>query len=841
MTLFGPKCSVRFEDMQISIEELSSVIGGKSNLSSPQRIIACLLTDSRAIVANPDSSLFFALRTDVGDGHRYIGQLYSRGVRSFVVSEMPQDACSYADSDFIVVDSPWEALRKVGMYVRGRFRGQVVGITGSCGKTTLKEYLYQAMGADMDVVRSPRSFNSQIGVPLSLWRMPDGGSGVALVEAGISAPGEMAPLEEMIRPEIAVVTNIGAEHDDGFTDRRQKASEKMLLAARARKVIFNADDALLRDAFEGLVSEVAAFTLSSRDAAATLYIKERKSCGLSTEIGYIYGGKEYSAVLPFDSNAGVDNSVYALAVMLALGIAPDDASERLSGLHGVDTRLDVAEGVNGCKLIYDAFTSDYASLDTALDFLKRRADGLPHRRVLILGDLDAGHIDDKEVYPGIANMVSAADVERLICIGPKLSAHADSFPEKTVFYTSVAELLKETTVSDFSGELIMLKGSPESGFESIRTMLEARTHETVLEVNLDAIVRNFNYFRSHLPSTTGLVAMVKASGYGAGSVEIAKTLQEHGAAYLAVAVLDEGIELRRSGITMPIMVMNPKVLDYKAMFAYRLEPEIYCAEMLDDVVREAAKNGITEYPVHIKLDTGMHRMGFNEEELPALAARLRDCREVCAASVFSHLATADCPDMDDYTKLQLERFGRYTEFLRRESGVEFKRHILNSAGILRFPEYHYDMARLGIGLYGANTLPADMEKPLDTVSTLRTVVIAVKKRAKGETVGYARRGVLERDSVIATIPIGYADGMNRHFGNGRSSVYINGYYAPTVGNICMDACMIDVTGIPCKPGDAVEIFGEHVPVQRLADILDTIPYEVLTSVSPRVKRIYFRE
>lgn len=832
---------VIFADMYISIEEISKAVGGDAVLRSSGRMISTLLTDSRAIVADPASSLFFALRTDVGDGHRYLAQLRDKGVRSFVVSDLPADMAGFQECDFIVTSSPWDALRKAGACARRRFQGTVVGVTGSRGKTTLKEYLFQALSPLMDVARSPRSFNSRLGVPLSLWRLPDGGHGVALIEAGISAPGEMEPLEEMIRPDIAVVTNIGSEHDGGFASRREKAREKLRLASHAAKVVFNADDPLLAEAWRTAAPQAEPFTISASDPSASVFVTEHKAENGQTEIRYVYGGEEHTATVPFDTRSGADNSLCALAVMLLLGLNPAECAARLAGLRAVDTRLDVAEGINGCKLIYDAFTSDLDSLDTALDFLKRRADGLTRRRTLILGDLDTGHGDESALYSHMAAMVRAAGVERLICIGPKLSARSGLFPEGTAFFSSTADFLKETTTSDFSGELIMLKGSPRFGFESIRTLLEARTHETVLEVNLDAIVRNFNYFRSHLPSSAGLVAMVKASGYGAGSVEIAKTLQEHGAAYLAVAVLDEGIELRRAGITMPIMVMNPKVLNYKAMFANWLEPEIYCAGMLEDVVREAAKSGIEDYPVHIKLDTGMHRMGFTEDELPALAARLRGCRQVRAASVFSHLATADCPDMDDYTLTQLERFARYTDYLRRESGVEFKRHILNSAGILRFPQYHYDMARLGIGLYGANTLPPEMEKPLDTVSTLRTVVIAVKERAKGETIGYARRGVLERDSVIATIPIGYADGMNRHFGNGHSKVWINGHLAPTVGNICMDACMIDVTGIPCKPGDAVEIFGPHIPVQQLADILDTIPYEVLTSVSPRVKRIYFRE
>lgn len=416
------------------------------------------------------------------------------------------------------------------------------------------------------------------------------------------------------------------------------------------------------------------------------------------------------------------------------------------------------------------------------------------------------------------------------------------FGSKGVCFSDTASLLESLSTSDFADEAILLKGSPEYDFDCIARLVETRTHETVLEVNLDSIVSNFNYFRRHLPVGTGLVCMVKAFGYGAGSYEIAKTVQDCGAAYLAVAVLDEGIDLRQRGITMPIMVMNPKVMNYKAMFANNLEPEIYSFGMLNDVIKEARKNGITNYPVHIKLDTGMHRMGFIEEELPSLMDILESSPEVTAKSVFSHLATADCPDMDDYTELQLQRFRRFTDYMQTRSSSTILRHVLNTAGILRYPAaHHYDMARLGIGLYGVATLPPQMEKPLAVVSTLRTSIFAIREWQAGESVGYGRKGMLTRPSRIATIPIGYADGMNRHFGNGAVCVKVNGKDAPTVGNICMDACMIDVTGIECGVGDSVEIFGAEAPVQRLADVLGTIPYEVLTSISPRVKRVYYRE
>ena len=526
--------------------------------------------------------------------------------------------------------------------------------------------------------------------------------------------------------------------------------------------------------------------------------------------------------------------------MLVAGIDAETIAERFHNLHKIGTRLNVSEGVNGCSIILDQYTSDFSSLRPALDFIRRRR--TPDQSLtLILSDLHHEDLDSGELYKEIARLIEKAGVRRFIGVGPVLKSHESLFPANSLFYENPSQLISDLSTSDFNDEIILIKGSPEYPLDGAAEMLETRKHETVLEVNLDSIISNYNYFRSSLPQGVGIVCMVKASGYGAGSYEIAKTLQDCGAAYLAVAVLDEGIELRRKGITMPIMVMNPKVVNYKSMFANRLEPEIYSFEMLEDVITEARKNGINEYSVHIKLDTGMHRMGFIEEELPRLMEILNSHAEVVPRSVFSHLATADCPDMNDYTELQLSRFARYTDYMLAHYPKRILRHVLNSAGILRYPQYHYDMARLGIGLYGANTLPPEMEKPLAVVSTLRTVIIAMRDYEPGETIGYGRHGVISRKSRIATIPIGYADGMNRHFGRGNVSVLVKGRWAPTIGNICMDACMIDVTGIDCRVGDSVEIFGRNAPLQRLADTLETIPYEVLTSVSPRVKRVYYRE
>ena len=806
--------------MKTTLKDLTDLLD--ASLKGENREIEVLLTDSRSLTDSA-KSLFFALVGSSNDGHRYVSGLYSRGVRSFVVNGIPESSSDMPDASWIVVPDTLKALQKVGALGRSN-ASSIIAITGSRGKTTLKEWLFQILSPSLNVSRSPRSYNSQVGVPLSLWGIRQG-SEVALIEAGISKEGEMKSIADCISPDTVVITNVGDAHAQGFSSKKDKIREKVSLAAvdSVNRVIYCADD-------PDVEAEVMRQCVGKE-------LKGWHKVDIPDDIfGEAFGDKEIKSW-------EIENAGHAIAVAQSLGIPEDEILSRLKKLHRIGTRLNVSEGVNNCMIIHDSYTSDQSSLAPALDFMKRRlAPG--SKETLIVSDLLHEADSSEDAIASMAEMLKVSGVKRLIGVGKgmkKGSGLLASVVAEAEFFESTDELLASLSTSDFCNETILLKGAPEYEFGRIAQLLEARTHETVLEVNLDAVVRNYNYFRSKLPAGTGLVAMVKASGYGAGSYEIARTLQDCGAAYLAVAVLDEGIDLRRRGITMPVMVMNPKVVNYRQMFANKLEPEVFSMPMLHDVVKEAEKYGVKDYPLHIKLDTGMHRMGFVEKELPEVMSILKSTDAVRIASAFSHLATADCLDMDDYTLLQLSRFERFTNFMLQESPRPFLRHILNSAGILRFPEYHYDMARLGIGLYGVNTLPPEVESPLSVVSTLRTVIIAIREWKKGESIGYGRRSILEKDSRIATIPIGYADGMNRHFGRGNITVKVNGKDAPTVGNICMDACMIDVTGIDCKEGDVVEIFGPSASVYRLSDLLDTIPYEILTSVSPRVKRVYYRE
>lgn len=806
--------------MKSCLKEIAELT--QASLEGSDREIEILLTDSRSL-SDPAKSLFFAIRGERNDGHRYISELYAKGVRAFVVDHLPENMPEMPSASWIVVSDTLVALQSVGAMGR-RNASSIVAITGSRGKTTLKEWMFQILSPSRNVSRSPRSFNSRIGVPLSLWGIRPG-SDVALIEAGISAMGEMKPLSMCIMPDIVVITNVGDAHAQGFPSLADKVSEKVSLAAMSsvKKVIYCADDIAIDREVKLLCQGKHLIGWHKSDLPANPFGPE-------------FCKSEVSA-------ADIENAGNAMALASALGLDNEAVMEAMKSLHRIGTRLNVSEGVNNCLVIYDSYTSDQSSLVPALDFMKRRV--VPgSSETLIVSDLLHEADSMHEACVALTEMMRYSGVKRLVAVGKGMRSDAEilqAVVDEALFFDSTEELLANLSTSDFCNETILIKGAPDFGFDRVAELLVARTHETVLEVNLDALVRNYNYFREKLPYGVGIVAMVKASGYGAGSYEIAKTIQDCGAAYLAVAVLDEGIELRRRGITMPIMVMNPQVVNYRQMFEYRLEPEVFSMSMLHDVMNAARKYGATQYPIHIKLDTGMHRTGFVEEELPELMRVLEETDAVRIESAFSHLATADCLDMDEYTRLQLERFDRFTQYMLNHSSHRFLRHVLNSAGIIRFPEYHYDMARLGIGLYGVNTLPPEIESPLSVVSTLRTVIVAIRDWKKGESIGYGRRTVLERDSRIATIPIGYADGMNRHFGRGNISVRVNGCDAPTSGNICMDACMIDVTGIDCKVGDSVEIFGPSASIYRLSDLLDTIPYEILTSVSPRVKRVYFRE
>ena len=818
-----------------SIGKITGLIGAKRK-GDKEYNITWLLTDSRSL-SFPEETLFFALKTKRNDGHKYIRDLYTRGVRNFVVTELPQPTDDYPDANFLQVAQPLKALQKLAEQHRERFQIPIVGITGSNGKTVVKEWLYQLLSPEKNVTRSPRSYNSQIGVPLSVWLLNED-SEIGLFEAGISEMEEMRALESIIRPTIGILTNIGGAHQENFFSLPEKCMEKLTLFRNCDVIIYNSDDELISGCVAKSLLTAQEIAWSKKDDKKPLFIKSIRKDEKGTTISYRYLGFDNDYWIPFIDNASVENSLNCLATCLYLMLPTDKIKERMARLEPVAMRLEVKEGKNNCILINDSYNSDLVSLDIALDFLYRRSETQKLKRTLILSDILESGQTNNLLYRKVAQYMHNRDIGKLIGIGKNISAASDKFNAEKYFFPDTESFLKSGILQEFKNEIILIKGSRNFHFEKISDCLELKVHETILEINLNALVDNLNHFRSKLRPETKMACMIKASAYGAGSYEIAKTLQEHKVDYLAVAVADEGTELRKAGITSSILIMNPETSAFTTLFEYKLEPEVYSFYLLESLVKEAEKEGISNFPVHIKLDTGMHRLGFMPEDMPRLIRTLKSQSALIPRSVFSHLAGSDETRLDGFTRQQIETFEKAAQELQKAFSHKILRHICNSAGIERFPGAQFDMVRLGIGLYGID--PAS-NTVLHNVSSLYTTILQIKDVPQEETVGYGRKGVLARDSRIAAIPIGYADGLNRHLGNGRGYCLVNGQKAPYVGNICMDVCMIDITGIDCKEGDRVEIFGDHLPVTVLSDTLGTIPYEVLTNVSTRVKRIYYQD
>lgn len=848
--------------MHYSIEKVAALIGAH-RYGSADTQIEWLLTDSRSL-AFPETTLFFALRTRTGDGHRYIDDLYRRGVRNFVVSAVPwkehdravadygvaegkepptsslfplPSAKLYPDANFLEVISPLKALQRLAERHREEYDVPVVGVTGSNGKTVVKEWIYQLLSPSQQVTRSPRSYNSQIGVPMSVWLLTEQ-SRVGIFEAGISQRGEMPGLRAIIQPTIGVMTNIGAAHQENFASTEEKCLEKLSLFDDAEVLVYCADDPIIGRCLAESRFHGRRFGWSRTDADAPLYITRAKKHADGTTI--VFNGTE--ALLPFTDDASIENAINTIATGLVLGLTPETIAERLPRLAPVAMRLEVKQGVRGLTLINDSYNSDLTSLDIALDFLHRRCaqqgEQGTRRSVLVLSDLEQTGLDADTLYHRVAEMLQTRNVDVLVGIGENISQAHSLFSCEKHFFASTEELLASGMLETLHSDIVLLKGARSHHFDLIAEQLELKVHETVLEVNLGALAENVRYYRSFMQPETKLVCMVKASAYGSGSVEVARTLQDLGVDYLAVAVADEGVELRKAGITMGIIIMNPEMSSFHTLFKYRLEPEIYSFRLLDALVMAARKEGITNFPVHVKLDTGMCRLGFNpDEDIPALIERLQHQQALRVRSVFSHFVGSDSEDFNDFSQWQFERFDRASRQLQEAAPYHILRHICNSAGIARFPERHLDMCRLGIGLYGVDPVTNGR---INNVTTLRTTILQIREIQPGTSVGYSRRTVVEKPSRIAAIPIGYADGLDRHLGNRTGYALVNGQKAPYVGNICMDVCMLDVTGIDCREGDSVEIFGDNLPVTVLSDLLGTIPYEVLTSVSERVKRVYFQ-
>lgn len=802
----------------------------------PDADINWLLTDSRTL-SFPSESLFFAIRTKRNDGHRYIAELYRQNLRYFVVSEILPEFKELSEAVFLQVDDALAALQKLVVVRRNSFDVPVIGITGSNGKTVVKEWLYQLLHTDFSIVRSPRSYNSQIGVPLSVWAMNEN-TQLGIFEAGISEPHEMEKLQPIIRPTIGVFTNLGDAHQENFHSLKQKCEEKLKLFRDAEVLIYNADNKVVDISIAQLDFKGKLFAWGKSNKSA-LRIVELKKSNSKTLVSLQYNSKDFSVEIPFTDDASVENALQCVAVLLYLGIESTEIARRILLLESVAMRLEVKEGIRNCLIINDSYNSDLNSLSIALDFLNQQATAKNLSRTLILSDILQSGQSPEKLYETVAGLVKNKNIQRIIGIGPDISLHAGKFSFLThAFFDDTESFLKSGLIHDFKDEIVLLKGSRKFHFEAISTKIELIAHETTLEVNLNALVDNLNYFRSKLRPETKVMCMVKAFAYGSGSVEVARTLQHHRCDYLAVAVADEGVELRREGIRIPIVVMNPEQGGFGLIFDNNLEPEIYSFRLLDAFIAAAERVGITDYPIHIKVDSGMHRLGFELQDMEQLISRLKNQQQVKIRSVFSHLAGADEAKFDTFTKEQIERYTACADMISSAFTHRIMRHILNSAGTERLPQYQFDMVRLGIGHYGISSIP---DVSLKQVCSLKTIILQIKNIKAGETVGYSRRGIVEKDKRIAILPIGYADGFDRKLGNGVGEVLVNGKRAKVIGNVSMDLITIDITGIDAAEGDMVEIFGENLTISEVAGWLKTIPYEILTSVSRRVKRVYFQE
>jgi len=798
-----------------------------------------LLIDSRRIVY-AETSLFFAIKSSRNDGHRYLQDVYDAGVRNFIVEKKSILNISILSglqgANVLCVDNSLQALQYIATAHRNRFTIPVVGITGSNGKTVVKEWLFQLLKDDMQIARSPKSYNSQVGVPLSVWQLNDQHN-MGLFEAGISKPGEMQILQPIIKPNIGIFTMLGEAHDEGFSDRLTKLQNKLQLFSEADILIVADEQPIVKQGLEIFKQQypgVKLFTWSRTNEQANAFFQVLPQ-GMATAIQCRMGARILSVRIPFSDEASIQNACTCFAFLLCIQRASTDVLSRFETIQSVEMRMQLKDAINNCKIINDSYSSDLHSLRIALDFAEQQSPGL--KRTLILSDIPETGKTPSELYTEVAKLIRQKGINRLIGIGPELLKHAAFFENSADFYPSTQAFLERFSAVDFSNELVVLKGARSFGFERINSLFERRVHETVMEINLNALVHNLNVYRSLLKPEVKLMAMVKAFSYGAGSYEIAKVLEFNRVDYLTVAYADEGVELRKAGIKLPVMVMNPEVSAFDTILRYNLEPEIYNFHILEQLLQSSDGE---EVSIHIEVDAGMKRLGFDESQLEELIQRLRQYPNIRIKSVFAHLVASDEKKHDEFTRYQIETYKRCAALVGSAFEYPILKHILNSSGIVRFDDAQLDMVRLGIGLYGLD--PASViQKQLQPIGTLKTVVSQLRKVEAHETIGYSRRGILTKDSLIATVAIGYADGLNRRLGNGKGYMLINGQRATIVGSICMDMTMLDVTGLEVKEGDEVIVFGAGIDLQDVANKVGTIPYEVLTSVSQRVKRVYYFE
>lgn len=807
----------------IHFSQLESICHGKILQQQGDPVLEHLLIDSRKIILSSGAT-FFAIQGSRNDGHQYVGALYAQGIRNFVVEKkinLP------ADANILQVSSAILALQQVAAAHRALFNIPVIGITGSNGKTIIKEWLYQLLSQHFTIVKNPGSYNSQVGVPLSVWNIKPYHT-LGIFEAGISTRNEMPALENVLKPTLGLFTNIGTAHDEGFASLKEKVEEKVSLFTHSKLVVYCKEHALIDEALQSSNINCLSWGYSSQ---ADIFVERGEVYTLH------YKKDNYVLHIPFADAASIENCLHCVVVMIHLGLSQSDIQAGLHTLKSISMRLELKEGINQCQLIDDSYNNDLAGLQVSLDFLNNQYQKT--KKTLILSDILQSGVEASQWTKAVSDLIEQNKIDRFIAIGEALSAHSGFFNthRQSSFYNSTDHFLRELNEEQFFNEIILIKGARSFAFEKIVARLQRKVHGTIMEIDLGNMVHNLNHFRSSLKPSTKIMVMVKAFAYGSGSKEVASLLQYHKVNYLGVAYADEGVELRKNNIHLPIMVMNPSPETFDSLITYNLEPEVFNINQLKKLLNFLQGRSCV---VHIKFDTGMHRLGFAEEDVPQLSALLLQNKNITVATIFSHLAGADDPQHDDYSAQQADLFKKLADELSKALGYKPLYHLLNSPGILRLSQYQFDMVRLGIGLYGIDPTP-DKNKFLKPVATLKTIVSQIHHLHEGQTVGYGRHGKIKGEQSIATIAIGYADGYNRAFSKGIGKVLVKGKIVPVIGNVCMDMTMIDVSGLEVKEGDEVIIFGDQLPIEQVAESIHTIPYEILTNTSERVKRVFVAE
>lgn len=820
-----------------TVEEIANICEGDIlHAEQSRKPVLHLCTDSRKVVY-PETSLFIAIRGLYQDGHAFAEQAYSKGIRYFLIA---QDASIslHPDAVYLRVEDTLEALQKLAAHHRGRFHYPVIGITGSNGKTVVKEWLYQLLSPFFQIVKSPGSFNSQIGVPLSLWNMGSEHT-LGIFEAGISQPYEMQKLARMIRPDIGIFTMIGDAHGENFSSVEQKIRDKLQLFHTCHTLIYCRDHAAIHEVIRDYepLRGIRFFTWSSIQDADLRVLSITRQHGKT--ILHLQALERFKVTIPFTDKASIENALHGIAAMMVLEISVDAIKHAVAGLQPVAMRLEMKKGIHGCRIINDAYNADLDSIRIALQYLFEL--GGHHKKTLILTDIHQSGKPEAQLYRELAELVNGYGFERVILLGQTISLYKNLFQGITQVFSNTEEFIQLLPTLNFRDEDILIKGARAFHLERLDAFLVEKIHSTVMEINLNALAHNFNYYRSLLQPGTRLMAMVKAASYGTGEHEVAQLLEFYKADYLAVAYTNEGIHLRQQGVSLPVMVMSPETEHYDLMAQYRLEPEIYNLRSFTRFLLFARSTKLSVPPVHLKINTGMNRLGFDFDELPVLIRLLKENPQIHIASVFSHLAASESVIHDAFTEIQITRFNQACQMLSDTLGYMPLRHILNTGGIERFPEAQYEMVRLGIGLYGVGATP-EQSKHLMPVARLKTMISQIRKVKAGETIGYGRSSVCTKDTLIATVPIGYADGYRRSLSNGVGAMVVNGMLAPVIGRVCMDMTMLDITGIDASEGDEVIVFGDRIlPLEKLAEQMQTIPYEVLTGISHRVKRVFVKE